>query len=393
MTLTKKQQAQIAKAAKDRRASLRATFERQNASQKQAASAKKATPVQPRRARAMAKPSPRSPTDQLTHAFNAFVPRHLPFDETTAPYTVTNLVGIIEFESSHLQDKVLVIAPRMYNTAESFGGQVLQGPVGPMTDYLAILYAADSVHTSTLPYLKSLRSAVIGAPAHGTTPQLFSTRGRLHNLSAKVECLGMNNGLLPPGAAYIGRVPTLETYSYHSETADSSDLLASWVEPAISTGLLQSVPAASLVSNPLTLHATVSETVAYKQWYDFAVPAVSTNIGNLPISKALEPIVVYVPKCGAAGAEVNYRVTVGQEWCTRHPNNVLLRATQKQHDATPPGVWHSAVAAAKRVGDSLLGRAGAIAETYAMQAGHAAITALTNTAARASSVPAIAYVP
>jgi hypothetical protein len=390
MTLTKKQEAQIAKAAKGRRASLRAMFERQNA-QSQAAPAKKATSAQPRRAKAMAKPGPKPPTDQLTHAFNAFVPRHLPFDETTAPYTVTNLVGIIEFESSHLQDKILVVAPRIYNTAESYGGLVLQGPVGPMTDYLAVLYAADSAHTPSVPYIKSLRSAVIGAPAHDVTAQLFSTRGRLYNMSAKIECLGMNNGLLPPGAAYIGRVPTLETYSYHAETADAADLLASWVEPAISTGLLQSVPAASLVSNPLTLHATVAETVAYKQWYDFAVPGSTTNIGNLPISKALEPILVYVPKCGAAGAEVNYRITVGQEWCTRHPNNVLLRATQKQHDATPPGVWRNAVASAKRVGDSLLGRVGAIAETYAMQAGHAALTAMTT--ARASSLPAIAYVP
>lgn len=393
MTLTKKQQAQIAKAAKDRRASLRAAFERQNASQKQAAPAKKkTTSAQPQRARAMAKPGPKSPADQLTHAFNAFVPRHLPFDETTAPYTVTNLVGIIEFASSDLHDKVLVIAPRVYNTAESHGGQVLQGPVGPMTDYLAVLYDAGLSHTSAITHLKSLRSAVIGTPSHEQTVQLFTTRGRLHNLSAKIECLGMNNGMLPPGAAYVGRVPTLETYSYHAETSGAQDLLASWVEPAISTGLLQSVPAASLLSNPLTMHSTVAETIAYKQWHDFVVPGTGTNIANLPLSKALEPILVYVPKCGASGAEVNYRITVGQEWCTRHPHNVLLRATQKQHDATPPGIWHSAVSAAKRVGDSLLGRAGAIAETYAMQAGHAALTALTSTA-RASSMPAIAYVP
>jgi len=390
MTLTKKQEAQIAKADKSRRASLRATFERQNA-QKRAAPAKKAAPAQPRRAKAIAKPSPKSPIDHLAHAFNAFVPRHLPFDETTAPYTVTNLVGIIEFESSHTHDKVLVIAPRMYNTAESTGGNVLQGPHGPMTDYIAFLYSADAAHTSSVSHLKSLRSAVIGTPSPELTAQYYTTRGRLHNMSAKIECLGMNSGMLPPGAAYIGRVPTLETYSFHSETSGAADLLASWVEPAISTGLLQSVAAAALVSSPMTLHATIAETVAYKQWYDFAVPGTGTNVANLPISKALEPIIVYVPKCGASGAEVNYRVTVGQEWCTRHPHNVLLRATQKQHDATPPGVWHSAVSAAKRVGDSLLGRAGAIAETYAMQAGHAALTALTT--ARASGVPAIAYVP
>lgn len=382
MTLTKKQEAQIAKAAKNRRASLRATFERQNA-QNRSATAKKAPAARPKRAQAIAKPRP-PPVDLLTHAFNAFAPHHLPVDEMTAPYTVTNLVGIMEFEASHLQDFVLVVAPRLYNTNEAY--------VGPLTDYLAILYAADSAHVQTVPVVKTLRSAIIGAPAHTVDPQFFSTRGRLHNMSAKIECLGMNNGMLPPGAAYIGTVPSVETYSFTSSTSGSTDLLGAWVEPAIATGLLKSVPAASLMSNPLTIHSTVAETVNYKQWYDFCVPAASLNMGNQPISKALEPIIIFVPKCGSAGSEVNYRVTVGQEWCTRHPDNVLLRATQKQHAATPPGMWHNAVAAAKRVGDSLLGRAGVIAETYAMQAGHAAMTALT-TAARAPSIPAIAYVP
>jgi len=384
MTLTKKQETQVAKAAKDRRASLRAMFERQNSTQKQAAPAKKATPAHQRRAKPSAKPRPQSSADQLTHAFNAFVPRHLPVDETTAPYTVTNLVGVLEFESSHTQDQVLVIAPRQYNSPEAY--------LGPLTDYIAVLYAADQVHSPTLAHTKFLRSAVIGTPPVGADPQFFSTRARLHNLSARLECLGMNSGMLPPGAVYAGRVPSLETYSYSAET-DGHTLLSAWVEPAISTGFLQSVPAASLVSNPLILHATVSETVAYKQWYDFGVPSTNIVVGNLPMCKALEPIIIYVPKCGAAGAEVNYKVTIGQEWCTRHPNNVLLRATQKQHEATPPTVWHSAVSAAKRVGDSLLGRAGAIAETYAMQAGHSALTALSNTAARASRLPAIALVP
>lgn len=382
MTLTKKQEAQIAKAAKNRRASLRAMFERQNA-QRSAAPAKRASPAQPKRAQAIAKPRPQ-PVDQLTHAFNAFVPHHLPVDEMTSPYTVTNLVGIIEFESSHLEDKVLVIAPRLANRQEAY--------VGPMTDHLAVLYSADQLLSLSTPVIKLLRSAVIGTPPKEVTQVHLSTRGRLHNMSAKVECLGMNSGMLPPGAAYLGKVPFLETGITSEASEESMNLREAWVEPAISVGYLKSVPAAALLSTPQTIHATVAETVSYKQWSDFVVPAVSTHVGSLPISTALEPIIVYVPKCGAAGAEVNYRVTVGQEWCTRHPNNVLLRATQKQHTATPPGIWHNAVAAAKRVGDSLLGRAGAIAETYAIQAGHAAMNALTSTA-RAPGMPAIAYMP
>jgi len=382
MSLTKKQETQVAKAAKNRRAALRAAFEQQNA-QRQAAPPKKtnANTSQPKKAQAKAKPRPQ-PASPLAHAFNAFIPHHLPVDEVTAPYTVTNLLGIMEFSSSPTVDKVLVIAPRMANRQEAY--------VGPLTDYIGILFDAGQHLTHTVPMEKTLRSAVVGALPLETTQQHLSTRGRLHNLSAKIECLGMNNGMLPPGAAYIGRVPFLETGITSEASEGNMTLLEAWIDPAITVGYLQSFSAASLASSPCTMHSTVAESVSYKQWQDFVIPAVATHVGSLPISTALEPIIVFVPKCGATGAEVNYRVTVGQEWCTRHPNNALLRATQKQHTATPPAIWHNAVAAAKRVGETLLGRAGAIAETYAVRAGEAAMSTLASTA-RASAMPAIAY--
>jgi hypothetical protein len=81
----------------------------------------------------------------------------------------------------------------------------------------------------------------------------------------------------------------------------------------------------------------------------------------MPFTTALEPIVLYIPRAGAGTTVVNYRLEIGQQWCTRHPHNVMLRATQKQHPATPPTEWHKALAAVKDIGGAILNRAGNVA--------------------------------
>jgi hypothetical protein len=101
--------------------------------------------------------------------------------------------------------------------------------------------------------------------------------------------------------------------------------------------------------------------MSYKAWRDFKIPDSTVLPGSIGCSTALEPIVIYIPRCGAASTVVEYRLVVGTQWCSRHPHDVMLRSTQKQHPATSPDLWHRAVSAIKdkapEVGDHLAGAA------------------------------------
>lgn len=292
-------------------------------------------PPAPRRPINTIVPSPRT----LDWAFNAFDKRHLPLDEVTAPYTVSSFTSILEFTSSHTEDQVILVCPFQ----NSYSGI----PPGNITDTIAAVYngsTADNTMTST----KTCRSPILGTPAPASTDTHFDVRARLHNLSVKVQCLGTSAGLYPPGSVYYGTVPALETGAGQSAHAGRT-LQQVWVEDSIAVGYLLGVPAVSLMKEPGVVHSTVCETISYKNWSTMSVPPSSLDIGTCAISMALEPIVISVPKCGAAGTTVNYRIIIAQQWCTRHPNNVLLRSTQKQHNATAPGVWHKALTTAKSV--------------------------------------------
>jgi hypothetical protein len=283
-------------------------------------------------------------------AFDAFDKRHLPVDEITAPYTTTNFVTEMLFGSSTSMDQVIVICPRTLYSQQQY--------VGPLTDYIAMQYDANETISGIIPTLQTVRSPIVDAPVLGTAINHLSVRARLHNMSVRLECLGTNTGLYPPGTAYIGKVPTIETGYFSAGGTEALKIKTAWADDSISVGYLRSIPAASLVEKPALLHASVAETISYKSWRDFSVPDTTMNLGSLPFSTALEPIVIYVPRAGAGDTVVNYRIAIAQQWCSRHPHNIMLRSTQKQHPATPPGVWNNAVGAVKNIGEHMLLRAG-----------------------------------
>lgn len=367
MTLTTKQQAQVARAPDARRAALSAMFARQNGSQRQTPPPRRGATAKAQSQRAVSnrvrQPIPRA----FPYAFDAFDKRHLPVDEVTAPYSVTNFVSVLEFASSPTMDQIAVICPRVVNRQEAY--------TGPLTDYVAMLYDANETISGTIPTLSSIRCPIVDMPpTNPTEAQYFSVRARLHNLSVRIECLGTNSGLIPPGSVYVGTVPALETGWTSKGGGEALKIKQAWADDSIAVGYLRSVPAASLVNSPVCLHAAVAENVSYKAWRDFELPPGSTDIGSLPFLTALEPIVVYIPRAGGASTTVNYRIVVGQQWCARHPHNIMLRATQKQHPATSPTLWHQAVSAVKDVGEHLLN-----------QAGNAAVEALASRARNASA--------
>lgn len=349
MTLTVKQQKQVNKAPQARRAALRAMYNRQNSSQQQ----KTKPPAQPTRAqRAPARKMPAPGPRGNSWAFDAFDQRHMPVDELTAPYTTTNLVNHVEFHSKDDMDKIIVVAPRTYYRQET--------NQGPLTDVIAVVYDASEALSGSISTLQRIRSHVLDEPAPASTPQWTSVRGRLHNLSVRLSCLGTSTGIMPTGSCYIGTVPSIETGVFGSGAADGLTLKQAWAEDSIAVGYIRPFPASRLMDKPVTLHAAVAENVSYKQWRDFVVAEESqmNNVGAMPISTAMEPILIYLPAVGNADVRVNYRLEIGQQWCTRHPHNVMLRATQKQHPATPPAVWQSTLAQIKDVGQHMLQTAG-----------------------------------
>lgn len=346
MALTAKQMAQVAKAPAGQKAGLKAMYQRQNAN----APKKNRNKPPQRYARSGALvPAPKG----LLYAFDGFDKRHLPLDELTAPYTTTNFVTVMEFGSSPSMDQVIVVCPRTTNSQEFY--------TGPLSDFIAVQYDAAEVVSGSIPVLNTARCPLIDEPARTSEWQHFSVRARLHNMSVRVTCTGTNTGLYPPGSIYVGTVPMIETDDTSTGHAEQLTIKRAWAEDSISVGYIKPVSAVALQERPLTLHASIAENVSYKSWRDVIVPPTGHNEGSLPFSTALEPIVIYVPRAGAGTTVVNYRLEIGQQWCTRHPHNIMLRSTQKQHRATPPNMWHSAVAAVKNIGEHLAARAGEVA--------------------------------
>lgn len=357
MVLTTKQEAQVAKAQGQQKAALKAMFERQNqANGRRAVQRQQRQPRQQQQnnsAPATKNGKPAQAPKAALAAFDAFDRFHLPVDEYTAPYTTTNFISVMEFGTSVTMDQVVVVCPRTYHPQELYTGQ--------LTDLIAVRYDASETIAGSIPTLSYVRSPVIDQPTQTDVLQYLSVRGRLHNLSVRLTCLGTNTGLYPPGSVYLGAVPMIETGSASTGTAEALTIKTAWADDSIAVGYIKPVSAASLQERAVTLHSAVAENVSYKSWRDFTVPKTSINFGGLPFSTALEPIVLYIPRAGAGTTVVNYRIEIGQQWCTRHPHNVMLRATQKQHKATQPSEWQRAIASVKDIGEHLLNRAGSVA--------------------------------
>jgi hypothetical protein len=304
----------------------------------------KPTPKQspkPKGARPQNLPPQKQSLPRNPWAFDAFDKRHLALDERTGPYTVSNFVGHMEFGISGDKDQVLVICTRSMYPQESNNGNI--------TDVVAVLYDASEIVSATTAILDYLRTPVAGNMAYAGVTVPTSIRGRIHNLSAHVQCLGTSTGLYPSGDVYLGTVPMLECGA--SAGLTNVTLKESWCENAMAVGYLRPHTATSLMQGK-TAHSTVAEQMSYKTWRDFLIPSAQTTLGSLPFLTSLEPIIMYFPRTGPASGttSVNYRVTVAQQWCTRHPNDVMLRSTQKEHKPTPPNVFAAAIETASSIG-------------------------------------------
>jgi len=153
----------------------------------------------------------------------------------------------------------------------------------------------------------------------------------------------------------------IETGNASTASEESLTIKTAWADDSIAVGYIRPISAASLQERPVTVHAAIAENVAYKAWKDFGIPPLTTSLGQIGFATALEPILIYIPKAGSGDTVVNYRIEVGQQWCSRHPNDIIVRSTQKQHKPTTPSEWHRAVSAVKDIGEHILNRAGGAA--------------------------------
>jgi hypothetical protein len=275
----------------------------------------------------------------------------MPTDESTSSYATTNFVTPYEFSSAATVDKIIVIGPRNYATSEGL-------QPSNITDVIALEYDASSLQSSTNAS-GYVRSPILATPDFAATAGYTSVRGRLHNLSVQVECLGTSAGLVPPGSIYIGTVPFIEGTNFAG--LGTKTLKETWAEDSIAVGYLKSHSAAGLVSKPVRIHANIAENVAFKLWHDFTIPTTGTNLATLRISNSLEPIVIYVPRVGAGATPtiVQYRVNIGHQWCTRHPNDPAMRATQILHKPSSSDLWNEASSLLRTAGGSFASAAAA----------------------------------
>jgi len=347
MPLSAKQTAALNRAPKSERARLQALFTEQSAQKKQplpvGLQPRRPVPTKPaRRARPLTVRVERIPRQRLNAlaAFDGFNHYHLPTDESTSAYATTNFVTTFDFATSSTVDKIIVVAPRHYNTIEGLG-------LTNLTDIIGLEYDASLTH-STLVSSGTIRSPILSTPPIASTVTYTSVRGRMHNLSAEVECLGTSIGLIPPGSIFMGSVPYIEGTA--NSGLGTRTLKQTWAEDSIAVGYLKSHSSAGLVHNPVRVHANVAENVGYKQWKDFVIPASTVEPATLRFSNALEPIVIYIPRVGESNTIVNFRLNVGHQWCSRWPNDPPMRATQEAHKPTSPDLWNEATSFMREVG-------------------------------------------
>jgi len=359
MTLTPNQEKSLKGKSKAEHQKMRADYEKRNAAQKRKQNAPKATQTSPARQGRKKQSIPRN----LGGAMNAFNKVHMPCKGTTGAYAVTNLITPIEFETQWDVDQVIVVGQRFLWHTDKY--------LGPATDIIAYRYDA-KVHMDAIDFLTEgeVRSPIVGAPDFAATSVHTGVRARLHNMSARIQCLGTSGGLVPPGDIYMGCVPSLEVGTYSIAHDQHQTLKKAWVDSAIANYFITGSTAASLVK-PRTVTAPIAESVAHETWEPITLPnnASSSSRAGLSLNTGLEPILIYVPRTGTSAIDVKYRLTIACEWCSRHPDDIMMRATQKQHKATPTGLWEEAQAAvrsgldflAPAVSGALEGAAGAAA--------------------------------
>lgn len=338
----------------------------------------------------------------LGWAFDGFDHRHLPIDEKTAPYVVSNYLNYMIVETSSY-GKLVVIAPRV-RPATGTGGALNNTPgvyehahasqvkvdppgvvtesgetiyttvrdtahwhpgqkTGPMSNIIAYVYTSSAQVGPALQHEDFLECDVLGDSGWlGTSEIFYSDRIRLHNMSAQVECLGASQGLYPKGMLYAGAVPSLDmpdehvTHHIGAMTGNASSAAEMWATPAMKTGYIRGYSGAALLTKPVQITSAVSETIEYKKWSNGFKPQSNTYHGAYPIGLGLEPILIYIP--AVAGVTVQYRISVGTQWCSRHPMDVRLRSKQLNYRPTSPDLWQQAGAHVKDAAQTVAEHAG-----------------------------------
>jgi hypothetical protein len=296
-------------------------------------------------------------------AFDGFSNAHLPCDEQTAPYRVTNLRNVVEISSEANKDKVMVVCPRVLGELEFLtnSGYRIAANSGPLCDAIAYVYDCSQKIHNTTGYLDEVRSAFAGLVASDPNePISLTLRARCHNMSTHVKCLGCDNGLVPAGQVWMGAVPMLEggntaeaplAGGVGSGTGVGTDLnnaetiLKRWCELNRDSGYLKSFTAGELFSGPgHKIHSVVAENVAYRKWNDVVVPTNTTPAAYMHFHAGLEPIVIFIPRCGNALNTMRYQITIGMQWATRH-TDIMLRAGQIDHRPPAAAAWNAAIQA------------------------------------------------
>lgn len=135
--------------------------------------------------------------------------------------------------------------------------------------------------------------------------------------------------------------PWFTSTSAAAQTEHSDDkIFEKCVETGIAPGYLRFHSAVSLQNKAKTIHSTPQESIAYKDFSDFYRTA-TVSIYEHP-AYSFEPIIVYIPPTSATSHTV-YHITVGQQWCTRHPASPLMRSAQNQYSPSAPGLHERAV--------------------------------------------------
>jgi len=312
-------------------------------------------------------------------AFSGFDKFHLPTDEQSAPYRVTNLINIMEFPTACDMDQIIVICPRTISDRELRLSVTTADPVriptadGPLCDIIAVRYNAATGVNDHQDYLGEYERAAFAGliPEPASSFTTLSVRARIHNMSVKVECLGSDGGYYPSGNLYIGTVPMIEgggsaeapSGGVPNTSSNYYSMKNLWAQNAIQVGYLRSHSAHSLLDGKV-FHSTVAENVTYKKWHDVIVQAQNMKEGAFPFQMSMEPIVIYVPRAGTSAVQMRYKLTIGTQWCTRHPTDVLLRAGQEHHEPSHPHDWNSAIQNVRNFSQGVIGNVTSAVDHY-----------------------------
>jgi len=281
------------------------------------------------------------------HPLNAFNNIHLPLPERTAPYITTSLVESLEVSTASY-GQVVIVAQR--------SGYDPEFNLGPVTDYIAIVYnAADTVDkadSALLTPLKVARHKLADGLPRGYNSTYFSLKHRLHNLSARIECLGTTGAGMPPGDTFVGRVTMAETGSTSSAFRNASTYYDAFVDKARSVGVLRSITNASLQRRPLTMHAIVAEPERYKEWSDLYIPPASAGINALDTWPGLTPLIWYIPP-QIGDSVVSFRMNIAMQFCSRHPDVLVARANHRQQEPSTHSAWNAAVSSVEDIGEAI----------------------------------------